>query len=119
MFLWGSFIGLTSNAIDHERVQLFLAMLALAGKVGDGLHLTVEQVVQQCQGHFLCRATVGANVQHVCLRYWAAYAHLRVVLVTKPRSCWIVLYGEKKKMYVGIIKTFFPNVHSIPLSTGL
>lgn len=57
---------LTSDAVDHERVQLFLAVLPLSGEVGDGLHLAVEQVVQQRQGHLLCRATVGADVQHVC-----------------------------------------------------
>ncbi len=57
---------LTSDAVDHERVQLFLAVLPLSGEVGHGLHLAVEQVVQQRQGHLLRRATVGADVQHVC-----------------------------------------------------
>lgn len=37
--------GLTTDAVDHEGVQLLLAVLALARQVGHSLYLTVEQVV--------------------------------------------------------------------------
>lgn len=56
---------LTSDAVDHEWIQLLLAMLALAREIGHGLHLAVEQVIKQRQCHLLCRAAVSADVQHV------------------------------------------------------
>lgn len=102
-------IRLTADAVDHEWVQLFLAVLPLSGEVGDGLHLAVEQVVQQRQGHFLCRATVGADVQHVCWRHRTAHTHLRVVLITQPRSCRIVLYRRRRKINCNY-RNIFPNV---------
>ncbi len=38
---------LTANAIDHERVQLLLAMFTLARQVRHGLDFPMKQVVQQ------------------------------------------------------------------------
>lgn len=78
---------LTADAIDHKWVQLLLAVFALAGQVRHGLHLTVEQVVQQCQCHLLRRAAVTADVQHVALRHGAAHTHLWVIFIPEPRSC--------------------------------
>ena len=83
--------GLTADAVDHERVQLLLAVLALAGQVGHGLDLAVEQVVQQGQGHLLRRPAVGGDVEHVGGRDGTPHAHLQVVLVAQPGACWEVL----------------------------
>lgn len=83
--------GLTADAVDHERVQLLLAMFALAGEVWHGLDLSVEQVVQQCQCHFLCCAAVGGNVQHIGWRHWAPNSHLWVVLISQPGALWEIL----------------------------
>jgi hypothetical protein len=82
---------LTPDAVDGEGVQLLLPVLALAGQVGHSLHLTVEQVVQQCQRHLLGRATVGADVQHVGRDDGTAYPHLRVILIAQPGAIGIVL----------------------------
>ena len=56
---------LTSDAIDHEGVQLLFAMLAHAREVRGSLGVPVKQVVQQGESHLLCRATVGMDVQQV------------------------------------------------------
>lgn len=82
---------LTANPVDHERVQLLLAMFALAREVGHGLDLPVEQVVQQGQRHLLWRAAVCADVEHVCLRHWAPNSHLWVVLISQPGALRIIL----------------------------
>lgn len=83
--------GLTADAVDHERVQLLLAMFALAGEVRHGLDFPVEQVVQQCQCHFLCCAAVGGDVQHIGWRHWAPNPHLWVVLIPQPGALWEIL----------------------------
>lgn len=88
---------LTANAVDHEWVQLLLAMLALAGQVRDSLHLTVKQVVQQGERHLLRCAAVTADVQHVAWRHRTANARLWVIFVPKPRSCRVVLCTETHK----------------------
>ena len=94
---------LTADSVDHERVQLLLAVLALAGEVGHGLHLAVKQVVQQRERHLLRRAAVGADVQHVAGGDGAAHAHLSVGVVTQPRASGVVLYtgggeqGERER----------------------
>ena len=98
---------LTPDAVDGEGVQLLLPVLALAGQVGHSLHLTVEQVVQQCQRHLLGRATVGADVQHVGRDDGTAYPHLRWVFLplashlkkpsqTNPQTCIVGLPGDAK-----------------------
>lgn len=53
---------LTSNAIDHQRVELFLAVLAHARQVGGSLSIPVKQVVQQGQPHLLRGPAVGVDV---------------------------------------------------------
>ena len=58
-------VWLTSYAVDHEWVELFLAVFAHAWQVGARLHVTVKQVVQEGQTHLLCRPTVRRDVQHV------------------------------------------------------
>lgn len=82
---------LTPDAIDSEGVQLLLPMLALARQVGHGLHLSMEQVVQQCERHLLGCAAVCADVQHVRGDDGAAHPHLRVVLIAQPGTVGIVL----------------------------
>lgn len=66
-------------------------MLPLAREVGDGLHLPVKEVVQQRQRHLLCRAAVGADMQHVGGDNGAAHPHLGVVLVPQPGAVGVVL----------------------------
>lgn len=66
-------------------------MLPLAREVGDGLNLTVEEVVQQRQRHLLGRAAVGADVQHVRGDDGAAHPHLGVVLISQPGAIGVVL----------------------------
>lgn len=88
---------LTADAVDHEWVQLLLAVLALARQVRDGLHLTVKQVVQQCERHLLRRATVTADVQHVGLRHGAAHTHLGVIFIPEPCSCRVVFCTDTHK----------------------
>lgn len=83
--------GLTADAVDHERVQLLLAMFALAREVWHGLDLSVEQIVQQCQCHFLRCATVGGDVQHIGCRHWTPNSHLWVVLISQPGALWEIL----------------------------
>ena len=83
---------LTPDAIDGQGVKLLFAVFALAREVGDGLHLTVEEVVQQRECHLLSRAAVGADVQHVGGDDGAAHPHLRVVLVPQPRAVGVILW---------------------------
>lgn len=82
---------LTANAIDHERVQLLLAMFALAGEVRHGLDLPMEQVVQQRQGHFLCCAAVRGDMEHVSWRHGATNSHLWVVVISQPGAIWVII----------------------------
>lgn len=89
--------GLTADAVDHERVQLLLAMFALAREVWHGLDLSVKQIVQQCQCHFLCCAAVSGNVQHISWRHWAPYSHLWVAIISQPGAVWKILYMRQKK----------------------
>ena len=93
----GQRAALTADAVDHEGVQLLLAMLALAGQVGHGLDLPVEQVVQKGQRHLLRRSAVGGDVEHVCSRDGTPHAHLQVVLVTQPGACWEVLWRKERE----------------------
>lgn len=89
--------GLTANAIDHEWVQLFLAVYSLAREVWHGLDLSMKQVVQQCQCHFLCCAAVCGDMEHVSWRHWATNSHLWVVLISQPGARWIIIWREYKK----------------------
>lgn len=88
---WYERCELTPDAVDSEGVQLLLPVLALARQVGHGLHLSVEQVVQQCQRHLLGCAAVRADVQHVGGDDGTTYPHLRVILIAQPRAIGIVL----------------------------
>lgn len=88
---------LTTNSVDHEWVQLLLAMFALTGEVGHGLDLPVEQVVQQGQRHLLGRAAICADMEHIGLRHWAPHSHLWVVLISQPGSFWIILWIKKRE----------------------
>ena len=88
--------GLTANAIDHERVQLLLAMFALAREVWHGLDLPMEQVVQQRQSHFLCGAAVCGDMEHVSWRHWATNSHLWVVLISQPGALWVIIYSKEE-----------------------
>lgn len=92
--------GLTANSEDHEWVQLLLAVFALAWEVGHGLNLPVEQIVQQCQSHFLWCAAVWGDMDHVSWRHWAANAHLRVVFIPQPGACWVILWRTQKKQTI-------------------
>ena len=49
---------LTSDAVDHERVELLLAVLAQTRQIGARLRFAVKQVVEEGQGHLLGRAAV-------------------------------------------------------------
>lgn len=101
--IWGNHVWvvvcgiLTADAVDHERIQLLLAMLALPRQVRDGLHLTVEQVVQQRKRHLLWRAAITADVQHVCLRHGTAHTHLRVIFIPEPCSCRVIFCSDTHK----------------------
>ena len=59
---------LTSDAVDHERVELLLAVLAQTRQVRARLRLAVKQVVEEGQGHLLGRAAVRVNVDQVTAR---------------------------------------------------
>ena len=59
---------LTSDAVDHERVELLLAVLAQTRQIGARLRLAVKQVVEEGQGHLLGRAAVRVNVDQVTAR---------------------------------------------------
>ena len=55
----------TSDAIDHERIQLLFAMFAHARQVGCCLCVAIKQIIQQGQGHLLWCAAVGMHMQQV------------------------------------------------------
>ena len=55
----------TSQAVDEQRVQLFLAVPAESTEVGARLSITIKQIVEQRQRHLLRRSTVGLNVKQI------------------------------------------------------
>lgn len=56
---------LTSNAVDHERIQLALAMFAHTREVGGGLGLSIEEVVEKGKGHLFRGSTVGVYMKEI------------------------------------------------------
>lgn len=82
---------LTTDAVNHERIELLLPVLPLARKVRDGLDFSMEKVVEQRQRHLLSSPAIGADVEHVCRGDRAAHTHLGIVFVPKPRPARIIL----------------------------
>lgn len=82
---------LTTDAVDHERIELFLPVLPLPRKVRDRLDFSMEKVIKQRQRHLLSRPAIGADVEHVCWGDGAAHTHLRIVFVPEPRPARIIL----------------------------